>query len=135
MFICNFSVDKQLLTHAKSKKLTTWIYSILLLKHIQNIAKLQLNNFYLHFFLPSSCYHCFAKISPTLFTCKSQLPPPPTKKGNEKVILTMIGSESHPMSFKNLRHTFYTNTTKVSCVQRESNNESSPEKVFRLQSL
>ena len=47
----------------------------------------------------------------------------------------MIGSESHPMSFKNLRHTFYTKTTKVSCVQRESNNESSSEKVFRLQSL
>ena len=47
----------------------------------------------------------------------------------------MIGSESHPMPFKNLRHTLYTNTTKVSCVQRESNNESSPEKVFRLQSL
>ena len=40
----------------------------------------------------------------------------------------MLGSESHPMSFKNLRHTFYTNTTKVSCVQRESNKKSKSRK-------
>ena len=53
---------------------------------------------------------------------------------NEKGILTMIGSESHPMPFENLRHTVYTYTTKASCTVKVIMNLNL-EIVFQLQTL